>query len=294
MHLKGVDKFREKLPGYEGSRIFFLPILALFSFLVGLLFMLFLDIASRLFPNSYFLFLIEPILPVIGPATCGIIGLVLVFQIWHKKDKLLKEYNELAYQKAFIFAIIGIPLFMAIIGHAYFPIEFLSSKSPVNEMTVVLNSSLLSFLTPISYFRLIVRVLGSVVLLILGLLTIFRVLFTFGIDYMGLVYLYYPEESEVQENEIYSVLRHPAYAGLLLISAGAIFARFSVYSIIFFTMILIGFLCHIWFVEEKELVDRFGTSFLEYRRQVPALIVKPKMLGKFFNFLIGHKRNNNS
>jgi protein-S-isoprenylcysteine O-methyltransferase Ste14 len=59
-------------------------------------------------------------------------------------------------------------------------------------------------------------------------------------------------------------------------------------------MILIGFLCHIWLVEEKELVKRFGTSFLEYKRQVLALIVKTKMLGTFFNFLVGHKRNTNS
>jgi hypothetical protein len=191
MHLKGVDKFREKLPGYVGRRMFFLPILALLSFSVCLLFMLFLDIAPRLFPTIYFLFFIEPVLPVIGPATCGIFGLVLVFQIWHKKDELLKNYNELAYQKAFIFAVIGIPQFIAIIGHAYFPIELLSSKSPVNETTVVLNSSLLSFLTSMSHFTLIVQVIGSVVLLILGLLTIFRALFTFGIDYMGLVYLYY-------------------------------------------------------------------------------------------------------
>ncbi|MFX1521540.1 MAG: methyltransferase family protein [Promethearchaeota archaeon] len=288
MHLKGAEKFLEKLPGYAGSRIFLLPILGLLSFLIGILFMLFLDIASRLFPNSYFLFLIDPILPLIGTATCGIIGFVLVSQVWHKKDKLLKKYNELAYQKAFKFAILAIPQILAIICHAYLPIGLLSSKSPVSETTIVLSSSLLSFLLGMSYFGLIVRIIGSVALFMLGLLIIFRALFTFGIDYMGLVYLYYPEESEVQDHEIYSVLRHPAYAGVLLISAGAIFARLSLYSLIFFAIILLGFLCHIRLVEEKELVVRFGASFLEYRRRVPALIVKPRMLGAFFRFLIGH------
>ena len=294
MHLKGADKFREKLPGYVGRQIFLLPILALFSFLIGLLFLIILDLLPHFFPDINFLFFIEPILPVIGTAICGIIGFVLVFQMWHKKDKLLKKYNELAYQKAFIFAIIGIPQFIAIICHAYFSTVFLSSKSPVNKTTIVLSSSILSFLPAMSYFALIVRIIGSLLLLILGLLTVFQALFTFGVDYMALVYLYYPEESEFQDHEIYSVLRHPAYAGFLLISAGAVFTRFSVYSLIFFFMLLIGFLCHIWFVEERELVARFGTSFLEYRQQVPALIVKPKMLGTFFSFLIGRKKNSNS
>jgi len=42
-----------------------------------------------------------------------------------------------------------------------------------------------------------------------------RAISVFGIDYMAVVYLYFPEESEVIENETYSVLRHPTYAGLI-------------------------------------------------------------------------------
>jgi protein-S-isoprenylcysteine O-methyltransferase Ste14 len=294
MHLKGVDKLREKLPGYAGKRMLLLPILALLSFLIGLIFLLFLDILPIFFPNFTLLHIIEPVLPVIGTATSGIIGFILVSQMWYRKETLLKKNNELAYEKAFMYAVIAIPQIIAIICHAYLPIGLLSSKSPLNDMTMALSSSLLPFITTKNYFALLVHIIGSVILFLLGLLIVFRALFTFGIDYMGLVYLYYPEESEVQNHEIYSVLRHPAYVGLLLISAGAIFARFSVYSIIFFFMILFGFLCHIFLVEEKELVARFGTSFLEYRRQVPALIVKPKKLGKFFSFLVGYKSNNDS
>jgi protein-S-isoprenylcysteine O-methyltransferase Ste14 len=294
MTLKGADKFREKLPGYSGQRILILPILALLSFLIGLIFLLFLDILAIFFPNVYFLYLIEPVLPVIGTATSGIIGFILVSQMWNKKETLLQKYKGLAYQKAFKFAVIAIPQIIAIIFHAYLPIGLLSSKSLVNEVTIALSSSLLPFITTNIYFASMVRIVGSIALFLLGLLTVFRALFTFGIDYMGLVYLYYPEESEVQNHEIYSVLRHPAYAGLLLISAGAIFARFSVYSFIFFFMILLGFLCHIFLVEEKELIARFGTSFLEYRRQVPALIIKPKKLGKFLSFLVGYKSNHDS
>jgi protein-S-isoprenylcysteine O-methyltransferase Ste14 len=110
-------------------------------------------------------------------------------------------------------------------------------------------------------------------------------------DYMGLVYLYYPKESEIQRHEIYSVLRHPTYAGVLLIGFGGVLARLSMYSIIFFIIILAGLLLHIRFVEEKELIARFGKSFLKYRRKVPALLVRPRKIGAYFRFIAGHKEN---
>jgi len=57
----------------------------------------------------------------------------------------------------------------------------------------------------------------SLLLLIIGLLMIYRAIATFGFDYITVVYLYFPEESEIQRNEIYSVLRHPTYAGAIII-----------------------------------------------------------------------------
>ena len=102
---------------------------------------------------------------------------------------------------------------------------------------------------------------------------------------MGLVYVYYPEESKIVNHQIYSVLRHPTYHGLVLILVGSFFLRFSVYSIIYFFMFLIGIKIHLRFVEEKELIQRFGKDYQEYRKNVPALFFRPKDLKKYLRFL---------
>ncbi|MGQ9723718.1 MAG: methyltransferase, partial [Candidatus Jordarchaeum sp.] len=76
--------------------------------------------------------------------------------------------------------------------------------------------------------------LAKTVLQLRRLKVFYRALQYFSWDYIAVLYLYYPEESELQEYEIYSVLRHPTYSGGILIFLGAVFARFSVYSLLFF------------------------------------------------------------
>jgi protein-S-isoprenylcysteine O-methyltransferase Ste14 len=101
---------------------------------------------------------------------------------------------------------------------------------------------------------------------------------------MAVVYLYFPEESEIQQHEIYSVIRHPTYlAGILLGTAG-LFFRFSVYSIFMGLLVFLVFRLQIW-KEEKELVERFGEGFTEYQEKVPALFVRPRKIRAYFRFL---------
>jgi protein-S-isoprenylcysteine O-methyltransferase Ste14 len=114
-----------------------------------------------------------------------------------------------------------------------------------------------------------------------------RSLQVFGIDYMAVVYLYFPEESKIQDHKIYSVLRHPMYTGILLVGLGGMFYTFTLYSIIFFIVELSAFYIHIHFVEERELVERFGPSYQEYMKKVPAFFVRPNKLGTFLGFLAG-------
>jgi len=116
---------------------------------------------------------------------------------------------------------------------------------------------------------------------------LFRALETFGFDYMTVIYLYFPEESEMQYHKIYSILRHPAYSGALFLCLGALIIQFTLYSISFYLILYIGMYIHIHFVEEKELIDRFGDSYREYRSQTPAFFVYPKRLGLFFKYLFG-------
>jgi protein-S-isoprenylcysteine O-methyltransferase Ste14 len=103
---------------------------------------------------------------------------------------------------------------------------------------------------------------------------------------MALVYLYYPDESEIQEHEIYSVIRHPAYFGVLCLAAGGLMLRLSVFSFVLFLMFLLGLLAHILLVEEKELMERFGEAFIAYRERVPALYIRIRDFRTFFRFLV--------
>ncbi|MCW4033261.1 MAG: isoprenylcysteine carboxylmethyltransferase family protein [Candidatus Bathyarchaeota archaeon] len=289
MHLKGIDKLKEKLPAYHGKRIIFIPVTMAVFFTVGFSLALLLDILPRILPNNEILYLLEPTLPILGPVFLLSIGLFLVSNVWSRRDKLLKQSKELAYQRGIIFGIIGIPLIFSAGIHTYAPIEMLLLKSPINPTTSELSYSLLTMIPSWTSFELYVRILVSLPFLIAGLLTIRQALLTFGIDYMMVVYVYYPKESKLQEHRIYSVLRHPTYFGLILIVAGGFLYRFSFYSMISFFLLVIGMLCHLMFVEEKELIERFGESYLNYRKQVPALLIKPSKIGSFIRFILDIK-----
>ncbi len=284
--LKGFDKLREKLPAYHGKRIVIIPFFFIFFFSLGIFFQLFLYLVSRTFPNNSPFFLIEPFLPFFGPIMLMSTGLFFVSRIWSKKQTLLAQSKDSAYQRGFFFGMIGIPLVLSTIFHAYLPIEAILARNPINPTTSFFSSSLLVMVPGIKDFEIIIRILLGCLFFLIGLLTIMQALLTFGIDYMAVVYVYYPEESELQNQRIYSVLRHPTYFGVILIALGGLFIRFSFYSIISFLSVLLGLYIHILFVEEKELIERFGNGFLEYRKKVPALLLNPRSIPSFIKFLL--------
>ncbi|MHA2334796.1 MAG: methyltransferase family protein, partial [Candidatus Hodarchaeales archaeon] len=269
--------------------IIVIPLTAIISLTACFTFLLFIDTLSRLNPTNVFLNEIEFLLLVLGPVLTALTGWIVIFMMWYKKEKYLAVYKERAYQRGIFFGMLGIPLVLATIIHVYLPVEQLLGLSPVNKITIALSSPIIEFPGVWKTLEWLITVFGSLFFLLAGMLTGIRSLFTFGIDYMGLVYLYYPEESEVQNHGIYSVVRHPAYLGLMLVALGGVLARLSIYSITSFIILLIGFTCHIRLVEERELIKRFGSSFLEYRRQVPALYIKPEKILTFFRFLLGKK-----
>jgi protein-S-isoprenylcysteine O-methyltransferase Ste14 len=102
---------------------------------------------------------------------------------------------------------------------------------------------------------------------------------------MALVYIYYPEESELQDNQIYSIVRHPTYFALLLIALGAWIGYLSVYALTSFVLFVIGINAHLKFVEEKELLERFGQDYRDYKKKVP-IIVKPLKIPILFKFIL--------
>jgi protein-S-isoprenylcysteine O-methyltransferase Ste14 len=102
---------------------------------------------------------------------------------------------------------------------------------------------------------------------------------------MALVYIYYPEESELKENEIYSIVRHPTYFAIMLVAFGGWLGYLSVYAFTSFVLFVLGINFHLKFVEEKELIERFGQGYHDYKKKVP-IIVKPNKLPVLFKFIL--------
>ncbi len=284
--LKGSDKVREKLPAFEGKKIIAFPLLILIVVTLSLGFMLFLDTIPRVLNTIVFLTFLEPILPIVGSLLLASIGLILVTSLWRKKESMIKKHKELAYQKILPRGASGVFILMSLILHLLFSVRSLPPGPPVNPITIEFSKSLLYLLNiPVEY-DVVIRVALGGVFILFGFLTMRRAILTFGVDYMLVVYLYFPEEGEIQENDIYSVIRHPTYFSGVLLIIGLMILRLSVYSIII--SILIFLALSVWTrVEEKELVERFGEGYAEYMNKVPGLYVRFRDFGRYIRFLKG-------
>jgi protein-S-isoprenylcysteine O-methyltransferase Ste14 len=123
-------------------------------------------------------------------------------------------------------------------------------------------------------------------LIVIGALLGLRTVVAFGVDNLTMLYVYFPEESRLVNYKIYSIVRHPAYAAVLGITYGLALLDVSwlaLASAFIFTLILWGWLR---LVEEKELIQRFGHSYAEYRQRVPAFLPHLRDLAGLFEFMI--------
>jgi len=283
--MKGVDQLRKKLPDYQGRKIRVFVVIAIIVFVTSLIFQLVLDSIPRIFRSVDMLQVIAPLTPIIGPLIIISIGFLVIRKFWRIRDKYLSKYGKKAYQKAFKFVAIGIPMLFSVIVHSFVSTDLIATYRIDDTLSrylgVPISGLILGFPFYILYFRLIL----SILFVGLGLTVIFKALNFFGIDNMALLYVFFPEESTLQHHAIYSILRHPTYHGLMLISIGGIFFRFSIYSVIYFLIFLVGINIHLKCVEEKELIERFGEDYKKYRETVPAFFVKLKDLHRYFSTL---------
>jgi protein-S-isoprenylcysteine O-methyltransferase Ste14 len=121
--------------------------------------------------------------------------------------------------------------------------------------------------------------------LCIGALLWIRSVFTFGVDNLTLLYVYHPEEGHIVESSIYSILRHPIYASALRICVGLALLNGNANSVAFTIFMPLGLIGWIRLVEEKELVERFGQPYIDYRRRVPAFWPQLHNLRKFYTSL---------
>lgn len=193
------------------------------------------------------------------------VGYLVLSQFFSRKQAYKEKYKELAYRYAFAhYGIPGLALILSAVAHAGY------MNGPV---------------IPTGWWTIVFIVLGWFMVCIGALLWI-RGVFTFGADNLAMLYVYYPEEGKIISSSIYSVLRHPVYAGVLRVGIGLALLNGNANAIAFAILMPLGLTSWIRLVEEKELIERFGQSYLDYRKRTPAFWPKLRDLGTFFKFLI--------
>lgn len=286
LKIKGMDKFLSKIPAFTGYKFILVIAFFVLVILINLTILRFFGLSPALFPE---LGLISLLFPILGVLMMESIGLILVYQMWAHRESFRKKYGALSYQRVFLFGFGGVVIILSIA--VFNTVSSFLWQNPFwatnrfRILVIPLTSLISNFET---FFRILGYVFGAFFIL-LGMLMAIRALQIFGLDYMAVIYLYFPEESEIQNHEIYSLLRHPAYSAAILVCLGGILLQQNIYSIIFFLIYYLGFCIHIHFVEEKELIQRFGDSYLSYRNKVPPFFVRPKNYYKFLKFIFTRK-----
>ncbi|OGQ05682.1 MAG: hypothetical protein A2W61_00635 [Deltaproteobacteria bacterium RIFCSPLOWO2_01_44_7] len=142
--------------------------------------------------------------------------------------------------------------------------------------------------TPIPWFPFSLRVTLSLYFVFMGLILQVRGIQSLGIDRIVFLYNVFPEKGERVESTLYQHLRHPLYSAMMHFCLG--FALFSGTLEGLLCLLIFGLKLFIWSkVEEKELVDRFGESYANYRKNVPAFIPKFRSIPLLLQFLLGRR-----
>ena len=190
---------------------------------------------------------------------------LLLAQFFRRKDQLLTRYGTSAYRRAFVtYAIPAASMIWAAILHtAYMPGE-----------RVIRGRA--SFAV-------------GVYLLITGAMLFARVVSTFGMDNLAMVYVYVPAEGRMVDSAIYGLIRHPAYSAACRLGLTIGLWRGTWSSIAFGLLMPLGLMIWLRAVEEPDLIRRFGEGYEAYRRRVPAFVPRlPEVLG-FWKFLLSGK-----
>jgi protein-S-isoprenylcysteine O-methyltransferase Ste14 len=119
-----------------------------------------------------------------------------------------------------------------------------------------------------------------------GLVLWGRAIFTFGFDNLAMLYVYFPDEGRLVESSIYALIRHPVYAAVIRIGLALGLWRGTWFSIAFGLFMPVGLTFWLRWVEEPELIERFGPGYMTYRRTVPAFWPRLGDTGKFLQFLV--------
>ncbi len=196
------------------------------------------------------------------------LGFIVLRLFFTRKKAYQEKYKELAYRNACVhYGIPGLAIIMAAVAHAGY------MNGPF-----VLRGWWTTVFIGLGLWWLIV-----------GATLWIRGIVAFGFDNLALLYVYFPEEGKIVDSNIYSILRHPVYAGALRVIIALALLNGNGNSIAFIPFAPLGLFGWIRLVEEKELIERFGQFYLDYRKRVPAFWPRLRDYGKFFGFLLAGK-----
>lgn len=120
-----------------------------------------------------------------------------------------------------------------------------------------------------------------------GIVLWVRAVFVFGMDNLSMMYVYFPNESRLVNAKIYSVLRHPVYSAAMRVVFALVLWNGSAFALFAGAMAPLTMWTWARLVEERELVERFGEGYREYRRRVPAFFnLNPRTWVTLWKFLI--------
>lgn len=193
------------------------------------------------------------------------IGYLLLSRFFSQRKIFQEEYKETAYQNAFgRFALPGLAIIFAAVAHIAY----------MNGPKFTQPAMLLTILIWLGW-----------VCIIIGTILWFRALFTFGVDNLTMLYVYFPEEGQMVNASIYGIIRHPIYGAALRIGIGLACLNMGIYALTFVVLLPLGVFGWIRLVEEKELIERIP-NYAEYRKHVPAFFPYPNRIIDFFKFLL--------
>lgn len=201
----------------------------------------------------------------LGQIGIVVVGFFVAAQFFWRRHEYRAKYGDRGYRNAFLhFVLPGLPLMFAAIAHIlYLPGERL----------------LTGWATPIA-------AMIGLYLIITGALLYVRSYIAFGADNLAMLYVYFPKEGRLVNSSIYSVLRHPAYSGVIRTGMAFGLWRGTWFSILFGLFMPIGLTLWLRLAEEPELIERFGKGYADYRRKVPAFWPRVQDVGKFMKFLV--------
>jgi len=93
--------------------------------------------------------------------------------------------------------------------------------------------------------------------------------FTLGRNWSGTVTL--KQDHELIRQGPYRIVRHPIYAGILLAMLGTAIGYGKVPCLIGVAIVFLGFWIK-WRIEEQFMIEQFGAQYIQYRREVKAVI----------------------